>query len=152
MSWRRTLLVAEGNVVHPTHWIARWALILSSLAIGLALALAWTLTPDERGFGTHQQLGLPPCSGRFLWGGACPSCGMTTSWCWLVRGNLVRAAQANIGGLALGIYAIVGAPWLLLSGIRGRWWIGFPQAWIMAGLVGSAALLAFASWLQRLYG
>ncbi|HMP79085.1 MAG TPA: DUF2752 domain-containing protein [Pirellulaceae bacterium] len=151
MNWRRSLLVAESELVHPSHWIARWALVASGLAICLALATARCLTPDERGYGTHQQLGLPPCSGRYLWRGVCPSCGMTTSWSWMMRGNLVRAAEANISGLAMGIAATLAMLWLLISGFRGRWWIGFPHPWLFATITGSVAILALLSWLQKMF-
>ncbi|NBO19844.1 MAG: DUF2752 domain-containing protein, partial [Proteobacteria bacterium] len=50
------------------------------LSATLGLSNVRWLTPDARGLGTHEQLGLPPC-GFYLWYGLpCPSCGMTTSW------------------------------------------------------------------------
>lgn len=71
-----------------------------------ALAVASRLEPDLRGLGTHQQLGLPPCSMRALVGIRCPSCGMTTSWAYFTRGEWKRSFQTNAGGFLLAFYAI----------------------------------------------
>jgi hypothetical protein len=98
------------------------------------------LKPDERGFGTHQQLGLPPCTFKVLAGVRCPSCGMTTAWSNLMRGRMTQAAAANMGGVALGVTAVGLGPWALVSGIRGRWLWGRPRdsftVAVMSGIVG----------------
>jgi hypothetical protein len=94
-----------------------------SILLGL-LVTAATLRPDARGFGTHQQLGFPPCTFRVAFGIRCPACGMTTAWAHVVRGKLVRAWQANVGGTLLAVAALVVGPWAVASGLRGRWlWI-----------------------------
>ncbi|RMG03430.1 MAG: DUF2752 domain-containing protein, partial [Planctomycetota bacterium] len=51
-------------------------------AVGLAglLVIAAVLRPSPTGLGTHQQLGLPPCTFRAMFGSRCPTCGMTTAW------------------------------------------------------------------------
>jgi hypothetical protein len=50
--------------------------LLGGFGLIALLATARWLTPDARGLGTHEQLGLPPC-GFYLWYGLpCPSCGM----------------------------------------------------------------------------
>jgi hypothetical protein len=88
--------------------------------LALLLMAAW-LPPDPRGLGTHQQLGLPPCTVRQLTGWRCPSCGMTTSWSHLVRGQVWDSLRANSGGTLLGLTCLILAPWSLASGVRGRW-------------------------------
>src|SRR5262245_30550053 len=72
-------------------------LLLIGFAAGLAvvLGLARWVTPDERGYGTHEQLGLPPCAFRVVTGLPCPSCGMTTSFAYVVRGQVLVAALTN---------------------------------------------------------
>jgi hypothetical protein len=46
---------------------------------------------------------------------------MTTAWAHVVRGQLMRALQANVGGTLLAITSVLAGPWALISGIRGRW-------------------------------
>ena len=86
--------------------------LAAAVAAGLAalLAVAVALKPSPLGLGTHQQLGLPPCSFQVLFGWPCPSCGMTTSSAHLVRGQLFGALRANVGGTLLGLIAVVAAP------------------------------------------
>jgi len=111
------------------------------LCIGLfvPLALAAFLEPDSRGYGTHQHMGLPPCTFMVLFGRRCPSCGMTTSWTHLVRGQPVEALRANVGGTISGLLVLVAEPWLLLSVVRGRWLLWSPDstttAWVLTGIV-----------------
>ena len=71
--------------------------------------------PSPPGYGTHQQLGLPPCTFWVLFGRPCPTCGMTTAWAHLMRGEWLDACRANAGGALLGLLAMVAAPWLLGS-------------------------------------
>ena len=97
-------------------------MVLAIAAIGLMLLLAAAaaLRPDSRGHGTHEQLGLPPCTFLLLFGRPCPSCGMTTAWAWLVRGQVTDAFRVNAGGALLGMLAMVGAVGLMLSALGGR--------------------------------
>jgi hypothetical protein len=117
-------------------------LTASVLALGLLalLAVAAFLKPDPRGLGTHQQFGLPPCTFRFFFGRPCPSCGMTTSWAHLVRGQLIGALRASVGGTLLGTLAMVSVPWLVVSAARGRW-LGWAPNGTTVGWVASAILL-----------
>jgi hypothetical protein len=77
--------------------------------------------------GTHEQLGLPPCTLVQWLGVRCPSCGMTTSWAHLTKGHMIAAFRANAGGALLALLAAVCGPWLVASGVRGRWLIAPPH-------------------------
>src|SRR5688572_11699523 len=112
---------SENRDPHAMTPSARRAAAAVSAGLALALLLASLLTPDARGYGTHEQLGLGECAFVRLWDMGCPSCGMTTSWAYLTQGDIRRAAGANVGGLLLGVYALVAIPWLLASALRGRW-------------------------------
>ena len=121
------------------------------VAVVLALLLvARSLDPSGRGYGTHQQLGLPPCSSILLWGTRCPACGMTTSWSYLTRGHMVDAWHANAGGTLLGLIALAYIPAFCYYLARGYWsrqgWLSFSLALSLS----AALLVAFGQWLGRL--
>jgi Protein of unknown function (DUF2752) len=130
--WQRLVLVFAGTVL-----------------VGL-LATAACLTPSSRGYGTHQGLGLPPCTIVQIFGVRCPSCGMTTSWAHMTRGHVVQAVRANAGGALLAILAASVGPWILASGLVGRWLGGEPRESITI-LVGVAVVVTtLIDWSLRL--
>ncbi|NBT61963.1 MAG: DUF2752 domain-containing protein [Planctomycetota bacterium] len=65
--------------------------------------------------GTHEQLGFPPCNFMILTGKPCPSCGMTTSFALMVRGDLGNALNANPVGSALAFFLMLVLPWGIAS-------------------------------------
>jgi hypothetical protein len=69
---------------------------------------------------THRQLGLPPCTFKTYTGLPCPSCGMTTSFALLVRGDVWNSVQANFAGTALAALGLVFVPWSIASVTRSR--------------------------------
>jgi len=94
--------------------------VLGISALGLLL-VAHSLEPDVRGLGTHEQLGLNPCTIKQVFGIRCPSCGMTTSWSLISHGRVVAAIQANAGGVLLAALASLAGVWLVASAVLGRW-------------------------------
>jgi hypothetical protein len=104
----------------PMRQSSRWGLVVLAVALSGVLGIAGWLEPDDRGFGTHEQLGLPPCAFRALVRIPCPSCGMTTSFAYAVRGRLLSAASTNPGGCLLAIGAAGMIPWCLASAAMGR--------------------------------
>ncbi len=130
-------------------WQRWWLAAAGSLLLGLLAAAAF-LEPSPTGVGTHQQLGLPPCSFRVTMGFPCPACGMTTSWSHFVRGQFVQAAAANVGGTLLAMAAAWCGPWSLISGVRGRCLWGVPnQRLVLAGSV-SLIIVTCVDWIIRL--
>ena len=88
-------------------WLGRlWAAAIS-LACLAVLTAAATIDPNPRGVGTHEQLGLDPCQFELGTGVPCPTCGMTTSFAYFVRGNLLASlyVQPLATFLALGAAA-----------------------------------------------
>lgn len=101
----------------PEHWIVL-ALTTTSLAVFVAFALF--VKPDARGFGTHEQLGLPPCRTIEWWGVPCPGCGVTTSFALAAHGDLLGALRTQPFGAVLGVLVPLVALWGLVVHFRGR--------------------------------
>jgi len=72
--------------------------------IALAVA-AWT-DPDQSGYGTHTQLGMPACGFLERTGYPCVTCGMTTAFAHVVRGQIPQAFVAQPAGALLAIGCI----------------------------------------------
>ncbi len=124
----------------------RVAAVIIFLASGGLLSVAWALAPAARGFGTHQALGLPPCSWPARFGVPCPSCGMTTSFALAAKGRLLGSFLAQPMGCLLAIatgMALVACAWTIVTG-RTLWPV-YERLWNarVAWLVGLAALLAW---------
>lgn len=101
--------------------LAPWVVL--AIYVGLAV---WT-TPDARGYGTHEQLGLGACVFRDWLGAPCPTCGVTTSASHLVHGGLRAAWMTQPLGVLLGAAAAAGVPITMLCHQRrldlGQWWL-----------------------------
>ena len=100
---------------------------LVGLALGMAVVfvIAASLNPynadgSARRMETHRQLGLPPCKFKEKTGLPCPSCGMTTSFALLVRGDVVHSLRANAAGTLLALFCLGFIPWALVSVARRR--------------------------------
>ena len=99
-------------------WVTR--LVWMAVAIGAlsVLLLARWLEPDPRGFGTHEQLGLPPCGFAQLTGLLCPSCGLTTAFAYMARGFLTPALEAHALGPLLFALTCASIPFASVASAR----------------------------------
>ncbi len=129
--------------------LLRCAACLIMLTVVGLLVVAAKLQPSPSGLGTHQQLGLPPCTMRVVFELRCPACGMTTAWAHFVRGQWRSSIRVNLGGFLLAIYGLG----LAVACARVSWTGSLPdqkcQFW------GTLALLAVAGltvldWASRL--
>jgi hypothetical protein len=113
------ILVPGSN---STALSSRSRFLAAVMGVGLLvlLALAALLRPDPRGWGTHEQLGLPPCTFLAWFGKRCPACGMTTSWAYFVHGQPLEALKTHASGTLLAVAATVGAALTLGVAIRGQ--------------------------------
>lgn len=75
------------------------------------LGIAVWLDPDPRGFGTHEQLGMPPCDYYAQTGSPCPTCGMTTAFTNMAHLDVQAAFEANPAGVLLFLITLVMPFW-----------------------------------------
>lgn len=100
-----------------------------------------------RTLGTHRQLGLPPCQFLVMSGLPCPSCGMTTSFALLMRGDLAGSWRANGVGTLMALYGVTAIPLALYGALAGRLpVVRSVERWALAS-VGLFLPLLMARWL-----
>jgi hypothetical protein len=136
--------------VHQFGWPMRCLLLLVAAGILGLLVLARKLEPDPRGFGTHTQLGMRPCSFLRMTGRLCPTCGMTTSFAWVARGRIDRSWQANPAGCVFALLSVPFSVWLVGSAVANRP-AGFnslsrPLVFVLV----AAVALSVVTWLVRM--
>jgi Protein of unknown function (DUF2752) len=155
-----TLQAREGLAIVPAHltttldpeqpldvipvmsWWARGTVLAMATIMTAVFGVAIWLNPyDEEGrprlSETHRQLGLPPCTFKDMVGVPCPSCGMTSSFAHLVRGDLKNSLRANAVGTLLALTGALAIPWLALCGLTGRPYL---MATLERGMLGIAVM------------
>jgi hypothetical protein len=124
-------------------------LALAVASVGVLAVAAW-LEPDARGYGTHAQLGLPPCGFRWLTGVACPGCGLTTSFAHAIRGQWALAGAVHPLGVVLFVAVCASLPISIVAALRG-WSFGAVFDRFALGRWGLAvACCAALVWIVRL--
>ncbi|HUS92838.1 MAG TPA: DUF2752 domain-containing protein [Phycisphaerae bacterium] len=100
--------VEEAVLLQPARFVRRragWGLRLRGAALFVpafgVLTVACFLRPREAGYGTHEQLGLPPCAFLARTGYPCASCGLTTSFAAMAHGKVVQAFLVHPLGVVL---------------------------------------------------
>jgi hypothetical protein len=121
------------------------AITLAGLAAFFVVVLG-RVAPDGRGHGTHEQLGMAPCSWPILYDAPCPTCGVTTAATHLVHLDPIRAVATQPFGAflaGLGLYAA----WLAARSLVCRTSLVGELATKPYGrLIRLALLLGFGSW------
>lgn len=120
---------AESPDAHPEEFapprsergLAHKLILTAALALlPLVLILAALVTPDERGFGTHEQFGLPPCRTVQIWGLPCPGCGVTTAIVLAARGRFADSITTQPFGFLILLAIPLIAIWAVRTHRRGR--------------------------------
>lgn len=96
---------------------------------------------------THRQLGFPSCHFKEMAGLPCPSCGMTSSFALLVRGDLVNSLRANFAGTLLALIGLAYLPWCAASLWRGQWLFFRTIEPVLIGLVVLFVSVMLLRWL-----
>lgn len=139
------------NATHAIPAGGRVRVLAVFLALGLLtpLVIARMLSPAPAGIGTHQQLGLPPCSMTVLFDMRCPACGMTTSWSYWTRGQWFASARANVGGACLALITVLVA----MLAARVAWTDRWPRTATMNRIgwsIIAVGAITIVDWLVRL--
>lgn len=129
---------------------SRFFAAIVGVGLSAALLLASQLRPDPRGWGTHEQLGLPPCTFLILSGKRCPACGMTTAWAHFTHGRLADALRTHAAGTLLAVVALVVALAALVVAVRGRRLAWQPRETTIAGLAVTVAGAVLFEWTLRM--
>ena len=98
---------------------ARLILTIIAIAFWTVVIIAWNIVPDAKGFGSHQQIGIPKCQWIRESNTPCPTCGMTTAYSLTVRGRIVSAFLTQPAGCILAITHIILTglfSWIAISG------------------------------------
>jgi hypothetical protein len=121
--------------------------------IGVAstvLGVARILHPAEKGFGTHQQLGLPPCFFLSFTGFPCPACGLTTSFAHTVRFNFHEAFITQPFGLIACLATICLIPLSFYLMNRRVAWMSFLTARGSNAVMYATIALMILGWIYKI--
>lgn len=147
-----------ANGAEPAPWtiplrdspVAPW--FDRALAAGVAVAGSVCFTtlarvqPDARGFGTHEQLGLPACGWPLHYGIPCPTCGCTTAACLVVHGRLFAALATQPFGAAFAAVGTLVAVHATLCLLRSRSFVDLLVRVRFGRWVVAAIALLLLSW------
>jgi hypothetical protein len=101
-------IYAVAPQAQPVSLLGRLLAAALAGAFLAVLVVAARLTPSPDGFGTHRAaLGMPACNFLATTGLPCPSCGMTTSFAWVAKGNVVASLYVQPMGTVLALLAAV---------------------------------------------
>jgi hypothetical protein len=96
-------IYTHGHAEAPLRTPHRAVALIVALSCLGALVVAARVTPSPSGVGTHTALHYKPCDFLARTGVPCPSCGMTTSFAWFARGNLLASFYVQPMGMVLAL-------------------------------------------------
>lgn len=122
------------------------------IAVAIAtLGLARYLQPSARGFGTHEQLGLPACTFLTWTGIPCPSCGLTTSFAYAAHGHWWDAFLAQPFGLLAFCLTALSIPLAVYLLYRRIAWEQFLHRRATNRIIYALLVVYLVSWCYKIY-
>lgn len=117
----------------------------------VTLGLARYLRPSARGFGTHEQLGLPACTFLTWTGIPCPSCGLTTSFAYAAHGHWWDAFLAQPFGLLAFCLTALSIPLAIYLLYRRIAWEQFLHTRATNRIIYTLLVMYLLSWCYKIY-
>ena len=68
----------------------------------------------------------------------------------LLHSNVIQSLKANSGGTLLAVSSTIAGPWMLVSGILGRWWWRQPNEWVVVAVALTIVIVTIVDWSIRL--
>jgi hypothetical protein len=133
-------------------YVRAFLLVIAAGLIGVFVCAFRIYPYDDDGkpmtMSSHTQLGMPPCNFVAMTGKPCPSCGMTTSFALLVRGDVLSSLRANWVGSCLCVLWAVTMVWALASSLWGQMLLIPPRRGelIFTLIVSGVVVLMLARW------
>lgn len=126
-----------------------------SVALGLwgVVLVSALLVPSADGLGTHEQLGMQPCTFYQATGRPCPGCGLTTAFSLMAHGRVIEAAVVQPFGALLFTLAAAGAMGASALAVAGRSWMPVLYSEKLPLVLYGLIFIWLASWCYKLiYG
>jgi len=128
-----------------------WFVYFALMALaGFTLTTARILSPSPNGFGTHEQLGLPPCLFFKLTGIPCPNCGLTTSFAHSARLHFYQAFITQPFGLIAFCLTVISVPFFVFLIRRRIPWSEFIRAKSVDRLIYALIAIYLLSWIYKI--
>lgn len=120
------------------------------LSIVMVWMVAYLLTPDARGIGTHEQLGLASCRMITFFGIPCAFCGMTTAFAHLAHGNFTAALITQPAAVVIAALTVPAAFVAGFSAAQGVVPLFVSSLASSRRVVGGMSLVVFAAWIYKI--
>ncbi len=142
--------VPGKDLPFPMPFWERLVLLLLVTVLVYVLSLLASLEPDPRGMGTHEQLGMAPCSWPIQYDMPCPTCGVTTSAVALLHLDPLTAFRIQPFGALFTLAGIWFGLLALRHVVRGRSLFARMAFWPWSWILVTATVVLLGSWSWKI--